>query len=484
MSANWPFVRLGDYCLKIGSGATPKGGKSVYLDAGQIALIRSQNVYNDTFKPDGLAYITLDAANKLKNVEVQLGDILLNITGDSVARLCLAPDEYLPARVNQHVAIIRPDPDEFDSRFLRYFLTSPEQQELLLAIASAGATRNALTKSHIESLEVCKPELAVQTWIAIQLESFDKKIQLNHQINQSLEQMAQALFKSWFVDFEPVKAKMAVLEAGGSQEDATFAAMTAISGKDADALALFEREHPEQHVELKATAELFPSAMQDSELGEIPAGWTTPAIQDVASTVKGKSYKSTELDSSKTALVTLKSFNRGGGYRLDGLKEYTGKYKPDQEVFAGDLIIAYTDVTQAADVIGKPAMVISDTRYKHLVISLDVAVVRPFNDNLKYYLYGVARTEQFQNHTNSHSTGTTVLHLSKNAVPNYKFILANEEWVDIYAKHVKSIFSKINITIEESNFLSELRDTLLPKLLSGEITLPDAEQAVSEAENV
>jgi type I restriction enzyme S subunit len=80
--------------------------------------------------------------------------------------------------------------------------------------------------------------------------------------------MAQALFKSWFVDFEPVKAKMAVLEAGGSQEDATLAAMTAISGKDADALAVFEREHPEQYAELKATAELFPSAMQESELGD------------------------------------------------------------------------------------------------------------------------------------------------------------------------------------------------------------------------
>ena len=76
-------------------------------------------------------------------------------------------------------------------------------------------------------------------------------------------------------------------------------------------------------------------------------------------------------------MVTLKSFNRGGGYRLDGLKEYTGKYKPEQEVFAGDLIVAYTDVTQAADVIGKPAMVISDSRYEHLVVSLDVAVVRP-----------------------------------------------------------------------------------------------------------
>jgi type I restriction enzyme S subunit len=84
--------------------------------------------------------------------------------------------------------------------------------------------------------------------------------------------MTQALFKSWFVDFEPVKAKIAVLEAGGSQEDATLAAMTAISGKDVDALAVFECEHPEQYAELKATAELFPSAVQDSELGKFRKG--------------------------------------------------------------------------------------------------------------------------------------------------------------------------------------------------------------------
>ncbi|ELY4126063.1 restriction endonuclease subunit S [Cronobacter malonaticus] len=342
-----------------------------------------------------------------------------------------------------------------------------------------------INRNHVHMANIRVPNsIIAQERIASFLKKFEDKITSNKKINQTLEQMAQALFKSWFVDFEPVKAKMAVLEAGGSQEDATLAAMTAISGKNANALAVFERERPEHYAELKATAELFPSAMQESELGEIPDGWETPAVQDVANTIKGKSYKSSELDRSKTALVTLKSFSRGGGYRLDGLKEYTGKYKPDQEVFAGDLIIAYTDVTQAADVIGKPAMVISDTRYEHLVISLDVAVVRPFNDSLKYYLYGVARTEQFQKHTSSHSTGTTVLHLSKNAVPGYRFILANEGLVNIYAQYAKSIFSKVNTTIEENNCLSELRDTLLPKLLSGEITLPEAEQAVSEAENV
>jgi len=113
---DWPIVRLGDYCSKIGSGATPRGGASVYLDEGEICLIRSQNIYNDGFKTNGLVYITKESANKLKNVIVEDNDILLNITGDSVARVCLVEECYLPARVNQHVAIIRPDPEEFDPR--------------------------------------------------------------------------------------------------------------------------------------------------------------------------------------------------------------------------------------------------------------------------------------------------------------------------------------------------------------------------------
>ena len=249
--------------------------------------------------------------------------------------------------------------------------------------------------------------------------------------------------------------------------------MCAISARDEASLNTLQTEQPEAYAELARTAALFPSAMQDSELGEIPEGWDITQVKDVARVVKGKSYKSAELAESKTALVTLKSFNRGGGYRLDGLKEYTGPYKPDQEVFAGDLVIAYTDVTQAADVIGKPAMVVSDSRYEHLVVSLDVAVVRPKSDSLKYFLYGLAQTRQFQNHTHSHSTGTTVLHLSKDAVPDYCFALPDGEILRIYERMVKQNFESIDSNISSLRTLEKLRDTLLPKLLSGELTLPD-----------
>jgi len=110
MISDWPCKRLGDFCIKIGSGATPKGGKESYHADGPISLIRSQNVHNNGFSISGLAFIDEEQAKKLNNVIVEAGDILLNITGDSVARVCLAPFKYLPARVNQHVAIIRPNP--------------------------------------------------------------------------------------------------------------------------------------------------------------------------------------------------------------------------------------------------------------------------------------------------------------------------------------------------------------------------------------
>ena len=199
----WKEVRLGDVCSKIGSGATPTGGKEAYK-GGDYQLIRSQNVLDFTFSKDGLASINDEQANKLKNVELVQGDVLLNITGDSVARCCIVPSEILPARVNQHVAIIRPRKDELDNNYLLYYLQYNKRH--LLQIASSGATRNAITKAMIENLILpCPKNLDDQHRIASVLSSLDRKIELNNKINADLEEMAQAIFKNWFVDFEPFK---------------------------------------------------------------------------------------------------------------------------------------------------------------------------------------------------------------------------------------------------------------------------------------
>jgi len=196
--ANWPIVRLAAHCSKIGSGSTPRGGDSVYLESG-ISFIRSQNVYNGIFSADGLAYLDEPHAEKLKGVTVQLDDILLNITGDSVARCCRVPENVLPARVNQHVAIIRPNIEDFDSRYLGYFLISHFMQETMLSLAGSGGTRKAITKEMIERFEIPKPPLPVQVDIANVLTAYDDLIENNRRRMALLEESARLLYREWFV---------------------------------------------------------------------------------------------------------------------------------------------------------------------------------------------------------------------------------------------------------------------------------------------
>lgn len=175
--------KLKDICLKIGSGATPRGGKKAYCNEG-ISLIRSQNVLDFEFTYDGLAHINEKQAEKLSNVEVKPQDILLNITGDSVARACAVDARVLPARVNQHVAIIRPDEDRVLSSYILFFLQMIKPY--LLQIAAGGATRNALTKSIIENLELEVPDVLLQKKIVSIFDDIQEKIRKNREINKNL----------------------------------------------------------------------------------------------------------------------------------------------------------------------------------------------------------------------------------------------------------------------------------------------------------
>lgn len=177
------LTKLIDICSKIGSGATPKGGKEAYCEKG-ISLVRSQNILDFSFSCDGLAHITEEQAEKLSNVELKENDVLLNITGDSVARACTMDAQYLPARVNQHVAIIRGNADKVLNSFLLYFLQW--RKGFLLQLASAGATRNALTKGMIEQLEIDLPPLEQQERVVSILNALQAKMKNNQQINDNL----------------------------------------------------------------------------------------------------------------------------------------------------------------------------------------------------------------------------------------------------------------------------------------------------------
>lgn len=191
-------VKFYDICSKIGSGATPRGGKEVYCDEG-ISLIRSQNVLDYSFSIEGLVHINDVQADKLRNVIVEENDVLLNITGDSVARVCVVDSSYLPARVNQHVCIIRANKKYVQGSYLLYFLQMNKQY--LLQLAAGGATRNALTKDMIGNLELELPSLEQQKRVVSLLDDIQAKIKENKKINDNLEQQLQIIFLGMFGSF-------------------------------------------------------------------------------------------------------------------------------------------------------------------------------------------------------------------------------------------------------------------------------------------
>jgi len=154
----WIENNLQALTTKIGSGATPRGGGKAYKTEG-LSLIRSLNIYDTGFHYEKLAFIDEDQANKLSNVEVESQDVLLNITGASITRCCVVPEAVLPARVNQHVSIIRPIRSKIDAEFLHYLLISkPYKDHLLQTGIEGGSTRQAITKSQIQNFKICYPE--------------------------------------------------------------------------------------------------------------------------------------------------------------------------------------------------------------------------------------------------------------------------------------------------------------------------------------
>ena len=345
--------------------------------------------------------------------------------------------------VNNHAHIVQGN-ELSDTRFIGYLIEATDISGFL-----TGSTIPKLTQRNLNDIPVTVPPLAEQKAIAHILGTLDDKIELNQKMNQTLEDIAKAVFKSWFVDYDPVRAKAEGRPTGLPPE----------------------------------ISDLFPDELVDSEIGEIPKGWELTTLGDHTALTKGRSYKSAELMDSDTALVTLKSFHRGGGYRLDGLKPYTGTFKPEQVVEEGDLIVALTDVTQAADVIGKPAIVRSSTSHSQLVASLDVGIVRLKQNSFftKEFCYFLMLSDRYTHHSLGYTSGTTVLHLAKDATAKFEVSAPPMKLIENFTDLASNLMRRIFVSEKEIEVLSELRDTLLPKLISGELRIPDAEKFLEEA---
>ena len=195
---NWPKKLLRDITTKIGSGATPKGGRESYPNAG-VSLIRSMNVYDGQFLYKDLAHLTDEQATQLNGVTVEAEDVLVNITGASVARSCVVPKDVLPARVNQHVAIVRCNRELLNPIFTNKMFINNEFKKALLSIGeSGGATRQAITKKQLEELSVVVPPLSIQNEFFTFSECVDQQKQTVQQSLDKLELMKKALMQEYF----------------------------------------------------------------------------------------------------------------------------------------------------------------------------------------------------------------------------------------------------------------------------------------------
>ena len=419
----WGSLRLGDVCTKIGSGATPRGGQEVYLKDGPYALIRSQNVHNNRFNYDGLAFINQQQATALDNVEVFADDALLNITGDSVARACQVASNVLPARVNQHVAIIRPDPDKLSPRFLRYFLVCPEIQAMLLSWAGSGGTRNALTKGMIESLDVQAPmDMAEQRAIAHILGTLDDKIELNRRMNETLEEMARALFKSWFVDFDPVRAKMEGRDTGLPPD----------------------------------VADLFPDRLVDSELGEIPEGWEVKALDKIADFRNGLALQKFRPTKNEKPLPVVKIAQLRSG-QTDSEEWATENITPECIIDDGDVVFSWSGSLMVKIWCGGRAAL-----NQHLFKVTSSEYPKWF------YLHCVeSHLPEFQSIAADKTT--TMGHIKRQHLSEAKCVVPDLTCLTAANGMFAGLLPKRISTVLESNALAALRDELLPKLISGKM---------------
>lgn len=429
-------------------------GKKFFVEHG-VPVIRGNNLSlgSTKFKDEGFVFISEDKAEELCGYKAFKHDLIFTAAG-TIGQVGIIPDntKYKYYIISNKQMRARFDTDKVDPMFAYYWFSSPWMVDYIKR-HDTGSTIPLINLGVLRSLPMPLPPVVEQVAIRQYLFMIDEKINNNNKINQTLEQMAQALFKSWFVDFEPVKAKILVLEAGGSQADATLAAMTAISGKDADALALFEREHPEQYAELKTTAELFPSAMQESELGEIPVGWVSETLGAVLEPKKGKN-------------ITKKTIEEG-----------------DIPVVAGGLAPAYYH--SKCNVTG-PVITISASGANAGFVNLyhcdiwasDCSYINKTQTQFVYCFYTLLKTRQKE--ITHMQQGAAQPHVYPKDIMRLVIVAPITALWQRLEKILTSIYEQIGVHLAQNMCLESLRDTLLPKLLSGEITLPEAEQIISE----
>ncbi|WP_322406335.1 restriction endonuclease subunit S [Idiomarina sp. PL1-037] len=471
MGCDWPVVRLGDHvnsCLgKMLDKKKNKGVNQPYLG--------NSNVRWGEFDLSQLSKMKFEE-HEAERYGIEPGDLIV-CEGGEPGRCAIWNDALPNMKIQKALHRVRTN-STLNNHFLYYWFLHAGKNGSLEPYFT-GTTIKHLTGKALNDLELSLPPRKYQDYVANILASLDKKIQANKKLNQTLEQIAQAIFKSWFVDFEPVKAKISALAAGGSEEDALLAAMQAISGKDKAQLTQLRTENPERYNELRTTAELFPSAMQDSELGEIPEGWEANPFENLLEkTIGGDWGKEKPDEKHKEEVKILRGTDLPNVYSGNDGKVPTryveAKKLKNRQLKPWDIVIEVSGGSK-----GQPtgrSLLITDRLLERLGRSEPASfcrMFRPINENVSLLLalhlqkiYADGKTWLYQNQSTGISNFQTKTFLSKEIVT-----VPPSPVQEAFFKMVNPLIERIYAN--ESTLLGALRDALLPKLLSGEINIAE-----------
>lgn len=440
MAGKWPYKRVEEIALKIAMGPFGSSIKvETFTDSG-IPIISGQHLREAQVTDGEFNFIKEAHADSLKNANVQRGDVIFTHAGN-IGQVAFIPDDSAYQRyvISQRQFYLRCNTDLMLPEFITYYFKTPEGQHRLLANANqVGVPSIARPSSYLKTIEVPAPSIEEQQVVVRNIKALDAKIRLSIGINQTIEAMARAIFKSWFVDFDPVKAKIAAIVEG---RDPLRAAMSVISGKpDAELDTL----PPEQYEQLAATAALFPDEMEESELGDIPRGWSVSKVETLLSRLSAKARYTKEQVS---VYGQIPVFEQGASILLgyhNGVASYPASAESPMFIF-GD----HTCVTRLS--------------CQPFDISQNVIPLQGKGRATAWVYYAVKEKQKFQEYRRH-----WMELISKDVV------IATADICLEFSKRITKLHLQIEANERQMQSLRELRDTLLPKLLSGELSVTEA----------
>jgi len=442
MQSKWRISSLSELTTKITKGTTPSKKDGGFSSSG-INYIKAESVGHDgRVDNTKFSFISISVHEKLKRSQLELNDILFSMAGVHLGKSGIVEDKHLPANTNQALALIRPNQDVIYPKYLHYFLQQKSMVRFVNNSTSQSAQPN-INLADIGNLKIRFPEFDIQKKIIHILSTLDDKIELNLKMNQTLEEMAQALFKSWFVDFEPVHAKA-----------------NAISNAD------FDRIAKELGIS-REILDLFPDEFVESELGTIPKGWNTSSIKDNLDVILGGTPSRSNDSFWTDGTVSWINSGKVNEFRIiecsENITEEAVRKSSTRMLPKKTTVLAITGAT-----LGQVSLLEIDSCANQSVIGLPET--NELNHSFIYPCISHAIQELI-----SHQTGGAQQHINKGNVEDYSIIIPNEIVLKNYVSIAKPLMNTISNNSLEIQTLQKTRDTLLPRLLSGELDVSELE---------